>query len=64
MAARARSNSVVVAGRYYPGVIAIDPSVELLSIQLGTATANQNSVTMGIDQTPTIAAANISVSLV
>lgn len=61
---RARSNSTVFAGRYYPGVIAIDPSVELLSIQLGTTTANANSVVMGIDQTPTITAANIAVSLV
>ncbi|KVN25642.1 hypothetical protein WJ63_16055 [Burkholderia pyrrocinia] len=61
---RARSNSTIFAGRYYPGVMAIDPSVELLSIQLGTITANQNSVVMGIDQTPTITAANIAVSLV
>ncbi|MFP3652305.1 MULTISPECIES: baseplate J/gp47 family protein [Burkholderia] len=61
---RARSNSTIFAGRYYPGVIAIDPSVELLSIQLGTTTANQNSVVMGIDKTPTLTAANISVALV
>ncbi|VBB13421.1 hypothetical protein BSTAB16_3606 [Burkholderia stabilis] len=61
---RARSNSTVFAGRYYPGVMAIDPSVELLSIQLGTTTANQNSVDIGIAQTPTIAASNISVTLV
>ncbi|KWE25725.1 baseplate J/gp47 family protein [Burkholderia territorii] len=61
---RARSNSTIFAGRYYPGVIAIDPSVELLSIQLGTTTANQNSVVMGIDKTPTLTAANIAVSLV
>lgn len=61
---RARSNSTVYAGRYYPGVMAIDPSVELLSIQLGTTTANANSVVMGIDQTPTITAANIAVNLV
>ena len=61
---RARSNSTIFAGRYYPGVMAIDPSVELLSIQLGTTTANQNSVVMGIDKTPTITAANIAVSLV
>lgn len=61
---RARSNSTIFAGRYYPGVIAIDPSVELLSIQIGTTTANQNSVVMGIDKTPTLTASNISVSLV
>jgi hypothetical protein len=61
---RARSNSTIFAGRYYPGVMAIDPSVELLSIQLGTTTANQNSVVMGIDKTPTLTATNITVSLV
>ncbi|WP_162999438.1 hypothetical protein [Burkholderia sp. Nafp2/4-1b] len=63
-AARARSNSTIFAGRYYPGVIAIDPSVELLSIQLGTTSASQNSVVMGIDKTPTLTAANISVALI
>jgi hypothetical protein len=61
---RARSNSTIFAGRYYPGVMAIDPSVELLSIQLGTTTANQNAVVIGIDKTPTLTAANISVSLI
>ncbi|MEX3628079.1 MAG: baseplate J/gp47 family protein [Burkholderia sp.] len=61
---RARSNSTIFAGRYYPGVIAIDPSIELLSIQIGTTTANQNGVAMGIDKTPTITASNIAVSLV
>ncbi|MDR8102440.1 baseplate J/gp47 family protein [Burkholderia cenocepacia] len=61
---RARSNSTIFAGRYYPGVMAIDPSVELLSILLGTSTPNQNSVSIGIDQTPTITASNISVTLV
>ncbi|KVR27841.1 hypothetical protein WK15_11815 [Burkholderia ubonensis] len=61
---RARSNSTIFAGRYYPGVMAIDPSIELLSIQLGWTTANQNSVVMGIDQMPTITASNIVVSLI
>ena len=62
--ARARSGTTLFAGRYYPGVMAVDPSVELLSIQLGTSTANQNSVVIGIDQTPTITASNITVTLV
>lgn len=59
---RARSGTTLFAGRYYPGVMAVDPSVELLSIQLGTGVANQNSVVIGINQTPTISAANISVT--
>jgi hypothetical protein len=58
---RARSGMTMFAGRYYPGVMAVDPSVELLSIQLGISSANQNSLVIGIDQTPTITAANISV---
>lgn len=59
---RARSGTTLFAGRYYPGVMAVDPSVELLSIQLGIGTANANSVAIGINQTPTITAANISVT--
>jgi hypothetical protein len=61
---RARSGTTLYAGRYYQGAQAVDPSVEVLSIQLGTTTANANSVAMGIDQTPTITAANISVTTV
>lgn len=59
---RARSGTTLYAGRYYQGAQAVDPSVEVLSIQLGTTSANANSVVMGIDQTPTITAANISVT--
>lgn len=62
--ARARSGTTLFAGRYYPGVMAVDPSVELMSIQLGIGTANANSVAIGINQTPTITAANISVTAV
>ncbi|GMG89676.1 hypothetical protein Cmtc_08960 [Cupriavidus sp. TKC] len=61
---RARAGTTLFAGRYYPGVMAVDPSVELLSIQLGIATANANSVVIGINQAPTISAANISVTAV
>lgn len=61
---RARSGTTLFAGRYYPGVLAVDPSVELLSIQLGIGTANANSVAIGINQSPTITAANISVTAV
>ncbi|MGN8062812.1 baseplate J/gp47 family protein [Ralstonia sp. 22111] len=61
---RARSGTTVFAGRYYPGVMAVDPSVELLSIQLGISAANLNSVAIGIDQTPTISAANIYVTAI
>ncbi|TAM16075.1 MAG: hypothetical protein EPN65_15210 [Pandoraea sp.] len=62
--ARARSGSTIFAGRFYPGVMAVDPSIELLSIQLGITAANLNSIGIGIDQTPTISSSNISVTAV
>lgn len=62
---RARIASVLYAGRYYPGIGNIDPSVEILSVYLGTATnPTTTSVAMGIDQLPTINPANIQVVLV
>ncbi|AVA33024.1 baseplate J/gp47 family protein [Cupriavidus metallidurans] len=61
---RARAGTTIFAGRYYPSVMAVDPSVELLSIQLGIGAANANSVAIGIAQTPTIAASNIAVTAV
>jgi hypothetical protein len=62
--ARQRAGQPVFAGRYYPPVLNVDPSVEVLSILIGTTTANQNQVSIGIDQIPTISASNISVTLV
>lgn len=62
---RARIASVLYAGRYYPGIGNIDPSVEILSVYLGTASnPTTTSVAMGIDQLPTINPANIQVVLV
>jgi hypothetical protein len=61
---RARLGRIVLASRYYAGVEAIDPAVELLSIQVGLVTANANFVNLNINQVPTISASNISVTLV
>lgn len=62
---RARIASTLYAGRYYPGIGAIDPSVEILSVYLGEAASpTGTSVAMGIEQQPTITAANITVTLV
>lgn len=61
---RARIGRRVLASRYYPGVEAIDSSVELLSIQIGTVTANQNFVNVNINQIPTLDPNNIAVTLV
>lgn len=61
---RARIGSTLYASRYYAPVTMIDPSVSILSLQLGVSAANAASVTMQIDQQPTINAANIAVTLV
>ncbi|VWB88051.1 phage Mu protein gp47-like protein [Burkholderia aenigmatica] len=61
---RARSGSTIYSGRYFPGLMAIDPSVEPLSVQMGFSSGNQNSLQIGIDQTPTVDPMNISVILV
>jgi uncharacterized phage protein gp47/JayE len=62
--ARARIGSTVIAAQFYAAVAAIGNNVVLLSIQVGTSVANLNEVAVGIDQTPTIDASNISVALV
>lgn len=60
---RARIGSTIYASRFYAPVSLIG-SVSILSLLIGTTTANAASVTMGIDQSPTIDAANITVTLV
>lgn len=62
---RARIGSTIYASRFYGPVSNIKPGyVEILSLQIGTVTANQNSFTVDIGYVPTISAANISVTLV
>jgi len=61
---RARIGRTIYASRYYPGIENINPNVELISVQIGTTTANQNSVGVNINQIPTLSANNIVVTLV
>jgi hypothetical protein len=61
---RARIGSMIVAGRFYAGVAATSPYTAVLSILLGTSSPTLTNLTVGIDQTPTIAASDISVTLV
>lgn len=63
-AARARIGSTILAAQFYAAVSAVAPNVTLISILVGTSVANLTEVAVGIDQTPTIQASNISVSLV
>jgi hypothetical protein len=62
--ARERIGATVYASRYYAPVASIASTVSLISIQVGTSTANAASVAVGIDQRPTITESNITVTLV
>lgn len=61
---RARIGATIYASRFYAPVVAISSTVSILSLLIGTSSANSTSVLIGIDQAPTISAANISVTLV
>lgn len=61
---RVRIGSLLLASKFYPGVIAIGPEVSVLSILLGSVTPTLTSQLIGIDQAPTVDAADISVTLV
>ena len=59
-------NQTLVSGRYYANVTAISPYVEVLEILLGFTAigATLTSVTLGVDEMPTISASQIAVTLV
>lgn len=61
---RARVGSTIFASRFYAPVTMINPNVSILSLLLGADSATLASLTMDIDQQPTINAANILVTLV
>lgn len=63
-AARARIGSLILAASYYGVVASAAASVQLISVLIGTSTPTLTSVLVGIDQTPSISAGNISVTLV
>ena len=61
---RARIGATIYASRFYSPVAAISSSVSILSLLIGTVTANQAAITVGIDQVPTVTESNITVTLV
>ncbi|WAX22802.1 hypothetical protein MAJJADAN_00040 [Pseudomonas phage Amjad_SA] len=63
-AQRARMGGLIFASNYYAGVASISPAVSILSIKVGTVTATLDSVSVGIDQSPTIDPNDIAVTLV
>lgn len=63
-ATMARIGSLILATSYYGVIAASAANVLLISVLIGTSSPTSTSVQVGIDQTPTITAANISVTLV
>jgi len=61
---RERIGSVILSSRYYGAVATCAPNVALLDILIGTTTATLTQVPVGIDQKPTLSAADISVTLI
>lgn len=63
-ASRARIGGTVFASSYFGPIASVATNVLLVSVQVGTSVANANSVQIGIDQSPSISAENIAVTLV
>lgn len=63
---RVRIGSLILASKFYGPVAAIGPEVSILSILIGILTGDRThtNILAGIDQAPTIDAANIDVTLV
>lgn len=62
---RARIGSEIFASRYYAGIASLSQYVAILSLFVGSSLSpSTTTVTMGIDQAPTIDASNIQVTLV
>lgn len=63
-AQRARIGGQIFASNFYAGVASIGSAVSIIQIKIGTVTATLDTVNVGIDQTPTIQASDITVTLV
>ncbi|WP_145536951.1 baseplate J/gp47 family protein [Yersinia alsatica] len=62
---RARIGATIYASRYYSGIASVSNNVNIQSVLLGTVSPGlSTSATIGIDQRPTLDAANITVTLV
>ena len=61
---RERIGASIFSSRYYSAVSGSATNVAIVSIQVGTTTANQAKVDVGIDQRPVLSASNITVTLV
>lgn len=61
---RARIAETIYSGRFYAGLYAINPNINVLSLYVGTAVnPSTTAQPVGIDQAPTLAIGNIAVTL-
>lgn len=61
--ARARIGGTVYASRFYAPVAVLGPWADIIQIQVGTSSANANTVAIDIDTIPTINPTDISLTL-
>lgn len=62
---RARIGGTIYASRFFAPIAALGPwAYNIISIQIGTSTANADTVTVDIDEFPTVDASDIAVTLV
>lgn len=61
---RERIGATILASRYYGAVVAVASNVSLLDVLIGTSSPTLTQINVGIDQRPTISAADITVTLV
>lgn len=61
---RARIGSTLFASRYYSAIAVLGSWAQIISVQIGTVTANQNQIIVPINEIPTIAASDIVVTIV
>lgn len=60
---RPRIGGTIYASSYYSVVSAVSNQINILSVLIGTSTADQNAVTMGIDQVPVVQQSGIQVTI-
>lgn len=61
---RERIGATIYASRYYSAISAVSSRIVILSALIGTSTPDSIQVAVGIDQVPTLTAADITVELV
>lgn len=62
--ARVRIGSLLLASKFYRGILDIGPEVSLLSVLLGPVTPTLTSYLIGVDQAPTVVESDITVNLI